>query len=340
MDRHKEKSGAEAAFRQEVGMRKRWLAPVILSIFAVLQPARAVIFYNTGDPTYNTTAPTGSLAGSGWQWVGTFDGYAATPIGPHHFLAAHHIEGSVGDVITFNGASYTTIAYFDDTVSDLRIWEISGTFPTWAPLYRNSAEVGSQLVVFGMGLSRGAAVTVGGALKGWMWGSGGETLRWGTNTVNSIVDGGAYWGALLYALFQASDDPNEAHLAVGDSSGPVFINDGSGWKLAGVAATVDGYFNYTDSDDGYFDAAIFDARGLYYGDPGDWQLVGGDSPVPSGFYATQVSVRASWIDSIVPPVADCDTPVLSGLQKGLLAALILLMGCFLLRNPDPLARPS
>jgi hypothetical protein len=299
---------------------------LILTLVA-LPAARAVIFYSTAEQSYNTAAPTGALANSGWQWVGTFDGFAGTPIAPHYFLAARHIGGNVGDVFTFNGVTYTTIANFDDTVSDLRIWQVSGAFPSWAPLYRSNGEVGSPLVVCGMGLSRGAAVTVSGVTKGWMWGTGGGTLRWGTNTVNSVVNGGSYWGALLYSLFQQSADPNEAHLAVGDSSGPVFISDGAGWKLAGVAATVDGYFNYTASDTGYFDAAIYDGRGLYIGSPGSWQLIPqGPSPVPSGFYATQVSVRIPWIESIISPSAD--TPLLSGPQIALLAAAFLLIGCY------------
>jgi len=314
----------------------------LILAFSACPAARAVIFYSTADPTYNTTAPAGALAGSGWQWVGSFDGFAGTPIGPQFFVAARHIGGSVGDVFAFNGTAYTTVAKFDDTVSDLRLWQISGTFPSWASLYRSNGEVGSPLVVFGMGLSRGSAVTVSGVLKGWMWGSGGGTLRWGTNSVNSIVDGGAYWGELLYALFQANGDPNEAHLALGDSSGPVFINDGTGWKLAGVAATVDGYFNYTASDSGYFSAAIFDGRGLYFGSTGNWTLISGAFPVPSGFYATQISVRASWIDSIVSPPAS-DTPLLSSMQSLLLLAGMLSVGVFFLqrsKSPRNLADES
>jgi hypothetical protein len=307
----------------------------LLAASAACAPAWGVIFYSTADQTFNTSAPTGSLAGSGSQWVGSWDGFQAAPIAPNYFLAAHHIGGSVGDTFTLNGVNYTTTAYFDDSVSDLRIWQVSGTFPSWAPIYRGSSEVGQSLIVFGRGLSRGSAVTVDGVLKGWQWGSGGGTLRWGQNSVYSVVDGGSYWGSLLYALFQAQDpitgNPNEAHLAVGDSSGPVFINDGSGWKLAGVAAAVDGPFNTTNSGSG-FDAALFDASGLYFDDDGTWVLVPGPGPVPSGFYATRVSVRASWIDSIAPqPPTDTDTPVLSGPQTMALALGLLGIGAYVLR---------
>src|SRR5580658_535399 len=134
-------------------------------LFGLSLTARAVIFYATGDPTYNTTAPTGTLAGSGWQWVGSWEGFAGTPIGQSYFLAARHVGGSVGDPFVFNGVTYTSIAFFDDSSSDLRIVQVNGSFPTWAPLYRGSSEVGSGLVVFGYGLGRGDPVTVQGVLK-------------------------------------------------------------------------------------------------------------------------------------------------------------------------------
>jgi hypothetical protein len=130
----------------------------------------------------------------------------------------------------------------------------------------------------------------------------------------------------------ASANPNLADLAEGDSSGPVFINNGSGWKLAGIAAAVDGPFSTTDSGDG-FEAALFDARGLYYGGSGDWQLITGSEPVPTGFYATRVSARTAWIDSIVPP--DCpatDSPALSGPQMFAFVAALLGTGAFFLRR--------
>jgi hypothetical protein len=310
--------------------------------FALACPsAKAVIFYSTADPTYNTAAPSGNLAGSGWQWVGYFDGLQATPIAPSFFLAAHHINGSVGDTFTLNGVNYTTIAYFDDSASDLRIWEVNGVFPSWAPLYRTNDEVGRQLMVFGRGVGRGSPVEVDGSLKGWQWGGGEGTLRWGQNSVYSVVNGGSYWGSLLYSLFEAQDpvsgNPNEADLGQGDSSGPVFINDGSGWKLAGVAAAVDGPFNTTDSGSG-FNAALFDASGLYIADDASWLYIPGPGPVLTGFYATRVSVRAAWIDSIAPqPAPAADTPVLSAPQMFALALGLLGVGACGLRRRYPQA---
>jgi len=240
----------------------------------------------------------------------------------------------VGDPFVYNGISYTTVASFDDSLSDLRVWEVSETFPTWAQLYRTSNEVGKPLTVFGRGLTRGVEVrdVATNTLRGWQWGAGDGQLRWGQNAVKSIVEGGSYWGALLYATFDKTGGTNEAHLAVGDSSGPVFIDDGTGWKLAGVAAVVDAYFNTTNSGAG-FNAAIFDARGLYYGSSGNWSLVGGGSPAPSGFYATRVSVRATWIDSVAPPAEESsDVPLLGPAQTLVFAAALFAAGTFFLRG--------
>ena len=295
-----------------------------------------MIFYSTADLNYNTTAPTGALANSGWQWVGLWIGFQGVPIGPHHFITARHIGGNVGDAFTLNGISYPTVAVFDDALSDLRIWQISGTFPSWAPLYRASDEVSRSLIVFGRGLTRGAEVrdVATNTLRGWQWGAGDGKLRWGQNVVNSVVSGGSYWGALLYALFDATGGVNEAHLALGDSSGPVFIDDGSGWKLAGVAAAVDSAFNTTNTGSG-FNAAIFDGRNLYFGNTGNWALVTGSSPVPSGFYATRISVRAAWIDSVAPNADGSDAPLLSPAEDMAFVVLLFGVGSFFLRRSAP-----
>lgn len=234
------------------------------------------------------------------------------------------------------GVNYTTIASFDDPASDLRVWQVNETFPDWAPLYRASGEVGKSLAVFGRGLTRGAEVrdVTTNTLRGWQWGPGDGRLRWGENVIRSTVNGGAYWGELLYATFDAAGGGNEAHLAEGDSSGPVFINDGTGWKLAGIAAAVDGPFSTTNGGPG-FSAAIFDARGLYYGGNGNWTLVGGTAPSPSGFYATRISVRTAWIDGIVPaaPAVDSsDVPLLNAKESLAFATAILGTGAFLLRS--------
>src|SRR2546423_5796984 len=105
----------------------------------MLPPLGAVVLYGTGDSTANTSAPTGTLAGSGWQYEGQFNGLCGTVIASNYFVTAKHIGGSVGDIFIFNGANFTTTAVFPDPSSDLQIWQVAGTFPIHAPLFSGAA---------------------------------------------------------------------------------------------------------------------------------------------------------------------------------------------------------
>ncbi|HXT42021.1 MAG TPA: hypothetical protein VN887_18575, partial [Candidatus Angelobacter sp.] len=251
------------------------LATLCASLWLGATPVNAVLVYSTGDPNHNTTAPTGSLANSGWQFEGIWGSFLGTPIAPKYFLTAEHIGGSVGDIFTFNGVQYTTTAVYDDPSSDLRIWRVCGTFPTFAQIYTNSDEQGRGLVVIGRGTQRGGEVTTTNFLgtvktNGWFWGPSDGVERWGTNVVaNSSFDGdgvlGSGLGQLLQTTFDETGGPDECHLSVGDSAGGVFIKDGAVWKLAGINYAVDGPYNTsnTNGDTNAFNAAIFDGSGLY-----------------------------------------------------------------------------
>jgi len=293
------------------------------AVFSLLiTPANAIIFHSTADPAYNTTSPGGALTNSGWQFQGLWGGFLGTPIAPKYFITAAHVGGSVGDALVWNGVPYTTTALFDDPDTDLRIWRICGSFPTFAPLYTNSTEVGKNLVVFGRGTQRGPTVTTTnlvGAVKtnGWSWGIADGIVRWGENVVASVVNGDgalgdAGIGEVLQATFDATGGPNECHLSVGDSAGAVFVRDGATWKLAGINFAVDGPYNTTDTGNG-FDAAIFDQGGLYEKNAaGTWTLTPDLPSSQSGsFYSTRISSRASWINSVLSaPIPADSQPVL------------------------------
>ena len=80
----------------------------------------------------NKSAPTGSLAGSGWQWEGNWGAFTGTAIGKNYFITASHVGGSVGQSLVLNGVSYPSTAMYDDPSSDLRIWKTNKSFPSWA----------------------------------------------------------------------------------------------------------------------------------------------------------------------------------------------------------------
>src|SRR5947209_4740837 len=113
-------------------MFARALAILAAAILLTTGSANAVILFGTADPTANTTAPTGALANSGWQYEGQFGSFLGTVIASNYFVTAKHIGGSVGQIFTFNNTAYTTTAVFPDPASELQVWQVSGTFPIHA----------------------------------------------------------------------------------------------------------------------------------------------------------------------------------------------------------------
>lgn len=277
--------------------------------------ARAVILLGDGNPATNTTAPTGALAGSGWQYEGTFGSFLGTPIAPQFFITAKHVGGA-STKLDYNGASYNVVRAFADPFSDLIVWQVDGVFPSFAPLYTSGGETGQPLVVIGRGTQRGGEVNLG-YLRGWYWGAGDGVQRWGQNFVSEIISDGPL-NQYVYASFDAAGAPNEAHLSSGDSGGAVFIQEARTWKLAGINYAVDGPFFNTPTGGGEFNATMTDARGFYYKDsdnPPHFTQVTGATAVPTGFYATRISAKLAWINSIIAPAGDVNGDGVSNLVE-------------------------
>src|ERR1017187_3045216 len=263
--------------------------------------ADAVLFQSTDDPNFNTTAPAGVLTNSGWQYQGLWLNFLGTPIAPQFFIAANHIGGTTNDIFLFKGLPYHPVAAFKTFDSDLTIWQVRETFPSYAPLYSSSDETNKHFVVFGRGTQRGAPVVVDGQTNGWFWGTPDRVQRWGENDVAAIANLGVGVGDTLRVVFDGNGGSNECHLSDGDSSGGVFIQEDGVWKLAGINHGVDGEFS-KPADDTAFTAALTDRRGLFQQigpNPTDWVLVGGAQPVPSAFYSTRISANLDWIYSVI-----------------------------------------
>jgi hypothetical protein len=203
-------------------------------------------------------------------------------------------------MFVYDGVSYTTVAKYDNPSSDLTVWEVQGSFTSYAPLYTGGSELGENLMVFGRGTQRGAVVTVGLEDKGWRWGVSDGVKRWGQNTVSDIISGGSALGQLLVADFNRGAGDNEAHLSSGDSGGGVFIQDGGTWKLAGINYGVDGPFSLDGTADSGFNAALYDSGGLYYSDGGTWHYIDDQGQdITTAFYATRISSNQAWIQSVI-----------------------------------------
>jgi hypothetical protein len=286
-------------------MHRRNALAVTLAVVLCLAggSTRAVILLGTGNPAANTTAPAGELAGSGWQYQGTFGGFLGTPVAPQFFITAKHV-GFQSSTFVNNGTSYDVLQGYGDPFSDLILWRVSGTFATFAPLVTAGHEPGQPLVVIGRGTQRGGEVIRDGQLRGWFWGGGDGVQRWGQNVVTRIVNGGPL-NQYVFAAFDQTGGPNEAHLSVGDSGGAVFVREDSIWKLAGISYAVDGPFFTDQFGNGQFFGAVFDARGFYYRTgQNQFSIITGAAPVPSGFYASRIASKLGWIYNVVDPNGD------------------------------------
>src|SRR5438874_6368270 len=143
--------------------RQSWRAFSALALSALLaRPAGAVLLYSSA--TRNTSAPTGTLSNSGWQYEGQFGNYLGTPIAPHYFVTAGHVGGA-SSVLVLNGVTYTGTKGYTDTTADLSIWHVLGTFNSYAPMYTGNSEMGQTATLIGRGTQRGSAVNVGATLK-------------------------------------------------------------------------------------------------------------------------------------------------------------------------------
>ena len=293
--------------RENPAFRKALVVAMIL--VAVPQPARALIFYSTGDPSHNVTDPGD---GSGWQWEIQYGSVLATAIAPEYMITARHVGGAPGAVVSFQGQTYTTTAAWNSPNSDLTLMKVDHPFPTWAPLYQGSDEAGKTLTVFGRGTLRGDEVDVPGASptanRGWLWGSTDFQTRWGQNVVSAIEDASAQGlGSLLGADFDrvstpgdtttAGGLPDEVTLSNGDSGGGVFIQENGTWKLAGINYGVVTGWRFTPTDGSSFQAAVFDAGGLYL--DGFGSIPDAVKDIPAEWVATRISSNVEWINSIV-----------------------------------------
>src|SRR5215212_2283166 len=263
-----------------MGIAARRLALIAagLTPSLITTAGHAVILYAT--PDRNGAPAPGSIAEVPWSLQGQRGGFLGTPIAPNYFIAASHVGGDSVSPFIFQGeiynidASYGTNGGFAITGSDLQIWKVNQTFPAYAPLYGTStfsttSENNKLMVVMGRGTQRGAEVTVNGVLKGWQWGDADFVQSWGQNTITTTVSGNSQQGDFIAFDFNASQ-PNEGTLSGFDSSGGVFIQNGTEWQLAGINYGVDGPFSLTgDANDPGFNAAIFDTSGLFVKDGND-----------------------------------------------------------------------
>lgn len=316
--------------RHSASRVRRFVVAVMLGccLFGLSGSARAVII--NGSATGNTSAPTDPALATRWDQVGNFSSYMGTPISGQFFLTAKHLGNLTGQSITFpDTTSYVTTAAFFDPGSDLAIYQISGTFPgdKIVPMYSGSFASNQAMYIFGRGAPRTTTDVIGNAFpsgteaKGWTWAAGTTARSWGTNNFGSLADGGAAGTQISYDFDSTPAD--EGVLSIGDSGGPVFMQEGGVWKLAGINYAVESAFNTTNSGTG-FNAAIFDKGGLYQSTSGStsgpWSYV---NPTvqnkPAVSYSSSVPANSAWIATIVPEPAAFSLVTVAGVASLIVA---------------------
>jgi hypothetical protein len=277
---------------------------VILLLLMGVTTGRASIVYDF--PAGITSPPTGD---AGWSLTGSWQVGGGVPVAPDYFLTAQHLGGGGGQFFILNGASYQASAFFDIAGTDLRLVKIAGTFPNYAPLYRDPAgsEVNQAISMIGFGhYAQGAPFVTNGIQNGWTWGAA-TGKNFAMNTVAAITPMGT--SKFLDYTFDPVVGRNEGIYTVGDSGGGAFISTGGGapWRLAGIAYSITDFYTFDPSTntytplvapDGSSGAAVYDSTGLYTTDAN-----GNHVPAsgPQHGFATEVAAFLPQIDAVILP---------------------------------------
>ena len=227
-----------APARSKYARGRRLLACLLSASWLLVSTAslgQAVIIV-TGDGTGNTTAPSDD---PGFDNVGNVNGLSGVYLGNGWVLTANHVGSGT---MEFGGVSYPVVPDSWQRLTggggsppDLAVLRMVGDpgLPVTA-LAPSSPPPGSDVVMLGRGLSRGAATTWSGN-DGWGWTSP-RTKRWGRNKISTsgsiILD--TVSATLNFDSSPPSAVSDEAHVASGDSGGGLYWKSGGTWYLAGT----------------------------------------------------------------------------------------------------------
>lgn len=254
-------------------MRKSVLTLLIFSFF--IAQARAVIVAG-GDGTQNTTAPTDD---PGWANVGLLNGATGVYIGSYSngywVLTATHV--GLGN-ITLGGTTYNAVGGSGVQIGgDLYAFRIA-TNPSLPNLSLSLTRPanGSEGILIGEGLNRAASLTTwyvdtgvnpytwstttfpeaDATAGGYFYGSG-NTMRWGSNTIDGAASYNVGTGATTGLLMDFDPIVGEAQGAPGDSGGALFFKNGSTWELAGILSAISTFSGSTPPNGQPGSTAVF-----------------------------------------------------------------------------------
>jgi hypothetical protein len=186
-----------------------------------------------------------------------YEGPSVIYLGGGWALTAKHVgQGEIfvkGQVIAPDPYSRHTLLNQDGSPADAMVFELDrrARIPDLPliPIARRPAQVGEELLLIGFGRERDKIVQwteAGPGSVGFTWTQQG-TKRWGTNRVwgtgEWVVQPPLLTRTFIFR-FDDLDDPDstrfEAHAALGDSGGAVFVKRDQGWELLGMMISVTG----------------------------------------------------------------------------------------------------
>lgn len=226
---------------------------IVVSMFLIVVRAQAVIVAQ-GDGMQNTSAPTG---GQGWDYVGRITSpsndapSSVTYIDNNWFITAYHINqldspvtgvSLDGSPYTINQSSWTRITNSTGSNADLIMFRVEESVGLdTMSVSAASPSVGQAVTMIGNGLDRHPdllSLSLPGPdeyyyhLKS---GTANTSKRWGSNTSEGdygVLDQGYGATDAFYTDFDNVADEGQG--ATWDSGGGVFVDNGTGWELAGL----------------------------------------------------------------------------------------------------------
>lgn len=270
-------------------MRKALACLASAALVAIISQDASAVVIAGGDGTGNVTAPSGLTQ---WNNVALVNGSTGVYVGNGWMLTAYHV--GVGTATFPDNSVYspdgTSVRLHnpDNSLTDLLMFHLS-TVPVGLSaltIASSTPATNTSVYMIGNGRNREATLTqwdVNTATNPDTWtvstsppsdASGylyaaGNSLRWGTNTIDgtNLVDAG--FGTVHALRADFSNVAGEGQLVDNDSGGAMFLTNGT---LAGT----------------------LDARGIYDGQPTNSAVFGNLS------YAADLSVYRSEIMSTVP----------------------------------------
>lgn len=229
---------------------------VFVSILLASVSVRAVV---VSDYAAATNAPTGSWDVD-WSHVHKYKNSSAVAVGPYWLLTAAHVADDTSGTAGYSNVVVNGVTYYPQEIifhsagqdpdnankADLALVRFDKEFPGWYPLYTgNFPSTPSSKRLNAVLVGYGRTGTVYSAY--WIAASSGNGVkRWGTQKIDGsltlVYNGGGVVGVSTNIGFRMdfsqTDTSYEAGLAIYDSGGGTFVNDGGVWKLAGINTIV------------------------------------------------------------------------------------------------------